>query len=134
MFECFNTIPSISFCKSGISLDLLFGHCWSKIHNNIIMYVLMFIPSLIKVMLYQRMLTVIKILIPGARFTKVKSLLSLSFTGTFPVKNYSSRENCDSRAWWISALIIECKKDFENTSYCHLLAHFVRSGWRGQYI
>ena len=59
----------------------------------------MFIPSLIKVMLYQRMLTVIKILIPGARFTKVKSLLSLSFTGNFPIKNSTSRENCDSIAW-----------------------------------
>ena len=35
----------------------------------------------------------------GVRLTKVKTLLSQSLTGTFPMKNYACRENCDSRAW-----------------------------------
>ena len=29
---------------------------------------------------------------------------SSSLTGTFPIKNSTSRANCDSRAWWILAL------------------------------
>ena len=36
---------------------------------------------------------------PGARFTKVKSLLSSSLTGAFPIKKSTGKENCDSRAW-----------------------------------
>ena len=35
---------------------------------------------------------------PGAIFINVKSSLSQSLTGTFPIKNSTSRENCDSRA------------------------------------
>ena len=37
--------------------------------------------------------------IPGSRFTKFKSLLSYSLTGTFSMKNSARRENCNSRAW-----------------------------------
>ena len=37
--------------------------------------------------------------VPGMRFTNIKTLLSKSLTGTFPIKNYASRQNCDSRAW-----------------------------------
>ena len=36
--------------------------------------------------------------VPGMRFTNIKTLLSKSLTGTFPMKNYTSKENCDSRA------------------------------------
>ena len=40
--------------------------------------------------------------ITWARFTNVKTLLSLSLTGSFPMKNSASREICDNRGWWIS--------------------------------
>ena len=40
-----------------------------------------------------------------ARFTNIKTLLSLSSIGNFPMKNCARRENCDSRAWWILTLI-----------------------------
>ena len=40
----------------------------------------------------------------GLKFIKIKSLLSQSLSGNFPIKNSTSRENCESRAWWISAL------------------------------
>ena len=39
--------------------------------------------------------------IPGMRFTNLKTLLSLLLTGTFPMKNSTRREKCDSRGWWI---------------------------------
>ena len=35
----------------------------------------------------------------GLRFTNIKTLLSLSLTGSFPMKNYASIENSDSGAW-----------------------------------
>ena len=35
----------------------------------------------------------------GVRFTNIKTLLSLSLTKSFPMKNYASRENCDSGGW-----------------------------------
>ena len=38
----------------------------------------------------------------GQRFTKIKTLQFWSLTGTFPMKKYASRENCKSRARWIS--------------------------------
>ncbi len=38
------------------------------------------------------------------RFTNFETLLSLSSTITFPIKNSDRRKKCDSRAWWISAL------------------------------
>ena len=71
---------------------------------------------------------------PGARFTKVKSLLSYSLTGTFPIKNFTSRENCESRAWWISTQYIQMfpvfvQSDFELWLYANphlsIIAHFV---------
>ena len=40
----------------------------------------------------------------GVRFTNTKTLLSYLLTGTLLMKNSTSRENCDSRAWWILAL------------------------------
>ena len=52
--------------------------------------------------LFKAIITMIKIssmYSAGARFTKTKSLISYSLTGTFPIKNSTSRENCDSRAW-----------------------------------
>ena len=39
-----------------------------------------------------------------AREPPIYILLSKSLTGSFLMKNYASRENCDSRAWWISTL------------------------------
>ena len=36
---------------------------------------------------------------PGVRFTNTKTLLSYLLSGTLLMKNFTSRENCDSRAW-----------------------------------
>ena len=44
LYECFNTISNISFQRSGISLDLLFGHRVSNIRSNVIMYVTALLP------------------------------------------------------------------------------------------
>ena len=41
----------------------------------------------------------------GARFTKFKSLLSYSLTGTFPIINSASRENCDSKVSDMNTLV-----------------------------
>jgi hypothetical protein len=43
--------------------------------------------------------------LPGLRFSNFKTLLSLSLTSTFIIKNSARREKCDSRFWWISALV-----------------------------
>ena len=56
-FECFYTIHNIFLWRSGISLVPLFGHWGFNILNNVIMYVALYIPALIKVLLLQRMLT-----------------------------------------------------------------------------
>ena len=42
------------------------------------------------------------VFLPGVRFTNIKTLLSKSLTCSFPMENYDSKDNCDSRAWWIS--------------------------------
>ena len=36
-YECFNTIFNLSVERTGISVDLLFGHCVSNIRSNVIM-------------------------------------------------------------------------------------------------
>ena len=50
---------------------------------------------------------------PGVRFTNTKTLLYYLLTGTLMMKNLTSRENCDSRVWWISA------QDFYMLLYTH---------------
>jgi hypothetical protein len=44
----------------------------------------------------------LSVYITWLRFTNFKTLLTLSLTSTFPIKNSAGRENCDSRAWGIS--------------------------------
>jgi hypothetical protein len=58
-------------------------------------FVLAFIESLLKNVIYWSGLEYL-LLEPGPRFTKVKTLLSLSLT---PMKTSARRENCYSRAW-----------------------------------
>ena len=44
-----SSFQNIFFQRFGIGLDPLFGHRVSNICNNVMMYVLLYIPSLIKV-------------------------------------------------------------------------------------
>ena len=52
------------------------------------------------------------------RFTTFKILLSLFLTGNLTVKNFTRRENCDSRDWWISAL---GNSDFSLSSFSNFI-------------
>ena len=42
----------------------------------------------------------------GLRYTKFECLISYTLTGTFSMKNCARRENCDSRAWWMRAVLL----------------------------
>ena len=57
----------------------------------------------------------------GVRFTNIKTQLSFLWTGTFPMKNFTSRDKSDSRGWWISVLdessLVEIHQD-EYSAIC----------------